>query len=200
MSKAKLTTSEWEIVRDAPYWVFAGLAAADNKQAIITNRKESKALDDALENYKSSNALIQDVLANEEKASQEIKKASISEVEQALGKIAQIVETNLGDENLDAFNDFLLSIGAQVAESAGEKILGVGENVSERETAAMESMTKALRATDADKRARRQAKEQEERREAAEKKRIEETKARLDAEAKEKREAAERGGAGLRRR
>lgn len=190
MSKAKLTTNEWEIVRDAPYWVFAGLAAADNKQAIITNRKESKAFDDALENYKTSNALIKDVLANDEKASRDIKNASVSDVEQALGRISQIVEEKLGDADLDAFNDFLLSIGAQVAEAAGEKVLGVGENVSEREAAAMETMTKALRASDADKRTRRQAKEQEERREAAEQKRITETKARLDAEAKAKREAA----------
>lgn len=190
MSKAKFTAGEWEIVRDAPYWMFAGLAAADNKQAIITNRKESKAFDKALEEYKTSNALIRDVLANEEKAAKEIKKASMFDVEQALGKISEIVAKKAGNEDLDAFNDFLLSIAAQVAESAGEKVLGVGENVSKREAAAIENMTKALRATEADKRSRRQAQEQEERREAAEEKRIAETKARLDAEAKEKREAA----------
>ena len=190
MSKAKLTAGEWEIVRDAPYWVFAGLAAADNKQAILTNRKESKALDNALENYKTNNALIRDILANEEKVNKEINKASMFDVEQALGKISQIIESKLGGDDLDAFNEFLLSIGAQVAESAGEGILGVGENVSKREAAAMETMTKALRATDADKRARHQTKEQEERRQAAEEKRIAETKARLDAEAKAQREAA----------
>jgi len=190
MSKTKLTAGEWEIVRDAPYWVFAGLAAADNKQAIITNRKESKALDKALEEYKSSNALIRDVLANEEKAAKEIKNASMFDVEQALGKISQIVAAKLGSDDLDVFNDFLLSIATQVAESAGEKVLGVGENVSKREAAAIETMTKALQATDADKRSRLQAKEQEARRQAAEEKRVAETKARLDAEAKAKREAA----------
>ncbi len=190
MSKTKLTAGEWEVVRDAPYWVFAGLAAADNKQAIITNRKESKALDKALEEYKSSNALIRDVLTNEEKAAKEIKNASMFDVEQALGKISKIVAAKLGSDDLDVFNDFLLSIATQVAESAGEKVLGVGENVSKREAAAIETMTKALQATDADKRSRLQAKEQEARRQAAEKKRIAETKARLDAEAKAKREAA----------
>lgn len=190
MSKTKLTAGEWEIVRDAPYWVFAGLAAADNKQAIITNRKESKALDEALEEYKSNNALIRDVLANEEKAAKEIKNASMFDVEQALGKISQIVAAKLGSDDLDVFNDFLLSIAAQVAESAGEKVLGVGENVSQREAAAIETMTKALQATDADKRSRLQAQEQEARRQAAEEKHIAETKARLDAEAKAKREAA----------
>jgi len=190
MSKAKLTAGEWEIVRDAPYWVFAGLSAADNKQAMLTSRKESKTLDSALENYKTSNALIRDVLANEEKAAKEIKKASMFDVEQALGKISQIVENKLGSDDLDAFNDFLISIGGQVAESAGEGILGAGANVSKREAAALESMTRALKATDADKRTRRQAEEQEKRRKAADEKRAAETKAKLDAEAKAKREAA----------
>lgn len=189
MSKNKLTAAEWGIVRDAPFWVSAGLAAADKRQAIITNRKESKALDDALESYKTSNALIQDIVANKEKSDKAIKNATMSDVEQALGKISQIIENKLGDDDLDAVNEFLLSIGKQVSESAGEGILGVGENVSKEESAAMISMAKALRATDADKRARRQAKEQEARHQAAEAKRIEETRARLDAEAKAKREA-----------
>ena len=189
MSKTKLTSDEWEIVRDAPFWVSAGLAAADKRQAIITNRKESKTLDNALENYKTNNDLIREVMANEEKPAKVIKKASLSDVEQALGQISQIIENKLGDDDLDAFNEFLLSIGTQVAESAGEGILGVGENVSKEEAAAMTSMAKALRATDADKRARRQAKEQEARRKAADEKRIAETKARLDAEAKAKRDA-----------
>ena len=189
MSKSTFTAGEWEIVRDAPYWVFAGLAAADNRQAIITNRKESKTFDEALENYKTTNSLVSDVLANEEKAAKEIKKASLYDVEQALAKISQIVEERMGSDDLDIFNDFLLSVGQQVADSAGEKVLGVGENLSENEAAALASMTKALRATEADKRARRQAEEQEKRRQAAEEKRVAETKARLDAEAKAKREA-----------
>ena len=185
MSKSKFSASEWKVVRDAPFWIHAGIAAAESKQALISSRKESKALDKALETYKSGSALIRDVQANEEKPDKAIKKATMFDVEQALGRISQVVERKLGADGLDDFNEFLLSVGEQIAEAAGEKILGLGENVSKRETAALQAMTKALRATDADKRARRQKADQTKRRQATE------TKAAAE-KAKREKEAAEK--------
>jgi colicin import membrane protein len=191
MSKTKFTASEWQMVRDAPFSIHAGIAAADSKQAILTSRKESKALDGAVETYKSRTALIIDVKTNEEKPAKEIGKATMFDVEQTLGRISQIVENKCGLDEMDAFNEFLLTVGEQIAEAAGEGILGIGDNVSKRETASLQSMTKALRATDADKRSRRQAKDQLERRQAAEAKAASE-KAKREEEAKAKAEIEKR--------
>ena len=44
MSKSKLSTAEWELVKDAPFWVNAIMTAADGRVALIVKRKEAKAL------------------------------------------------------------------------------------------------------------------------------------------------------------
>jgi hypothetical protein len=107
MSKAKLTASEWELVKDAPYWVNAALAAADGRVAFFTSRREAKVLNDTIDNYRSSNALVKDIVADQSDAAKEIKNATQSSAEKALSRIASVVEQKLGTDDLDALSTAL---------------------------------------------------------------------------------------------
>lgn len=195
MSKSKLSASEWELVKDAPFWVNAALSAADGRVALIVKRKEAKALNKAMTANKASSQLVRDVVANEDEPAGDIAKATQAEAEKMLGRISGIIERKLGDDDLDAFNAFLLSVGRSVAEAAGEGVLGIGKNVSEAEGGALGSIATALEATDAHKRARRQEKQAaEQAKRAAAAKATAEAKAaaqaKANAEAKAKTEAA----------
>jgi colicin import membrane protein len=159
MSKAKLSATEWELVKDAPFWVNAALSAADGRVALLVKRKEAKTLTQAMEDYKSGNQLVRDVVANNDEPDKAVEKASQSEAEKALERISGIVESKLGTKDLDEFNDFLLDVGKIVAESAGEGVLGIGKNISDKENAALQAVAKALKATPAHKQARRQDKQ-----------------------------------------
>ncbi|WP_420640983.1 LysM peptidoglycan-binding domain-containing protein [Candidatus Leptofilum sp.] len=183
MSKAKLSSTEWDLVKDAPFWVNAALAAADGRVALIVKRKEAKAVNKAMDAYKGGNQLVRDVIANEEDPDKAVKKATQSQAEKALSRISGIVEKKLGADDLDTFNTFLLSVGRSVAEAAGEGVLGIGKNTSDEESEALQGIAAALKATPADKQARRRAKQ------AAEKA-AREAKAREAAAAKAKAEAA----------
>lgn len=143
MSKEKLTTSEWELVRDAHYWVNQALAAADGRVAILTKFRENKAFDKAVKEYKSANALIKDIIADGSDAAKEIGKASQADAEKALNRIAAIVEQKLGANDLAALKDYLLSVGNAVASSAKEH--GTGSAISEKESAALLKIESALK-------------------------------------------------------
>ena len=161
MSKAKLSQSEWQQVKDAPYWVHAALAAAEGRSAVLTKRRESKALEDAIKNYSSDNTLVKDVIADDSDPAKEISRANESNAERALGEIADIVQQKLGDEDLDAYNDFLLHVGREIAGAAGEGMLGLGKKVSDKEAATLENISEALRATSEHKTERRLARQAE---------------------------------------
>ncbi|WP_420629112.1 LysM peptidoglycan-binding domain-containing protein [Candidatus Leptofilum sp.] len=191
MSKAKLSATEWNLVKDAPFWVNAALAAADGRVALIVKRKENKALGKAMEAYKGGNQLVRDVIANEDDPDKDVKKATQSQAEKALSRISGIVEKKLGADDLDAFNTFLLSVGRSVAEAAGEGVLGIGDNTSDEESEALKDIAEALQATPAHKQARRKAKQEADKaaREAAAKEAAA-AKAKAEAAAKAKAEAA----------
>ena len=154
MSKAKLTAAEWELVKDAPYWVEAALAAADKKATQAVSRKEEQALEAVRQGYKSNNALVRDIMADQGERSAAIAKASKADADVALGRIAAIVESKLGGDDLDALNDFLLEVGERIAGAAKENVLGLGSEVSKKEAAALKELAVVLRATDAQKKAR----------------------------------------------
>jgi hypothetical protein len=191
MSKSKLSTNEWALVKDAPYWVNAILSAADGRVALLVKRKEAKALTSAMEAYKATTQLVRDVIANEDDPAKEVEKASSTAAEKALGRISDIVATKVGDDELDAFNDFLLSVARSVAEAAGEGVLGIGKNTSDEESEALQTIATALKATAADKSSRRQAKQAaEQAKRAADAKAAAEAKAAADAKAAAQAKAA----------
>ena len=155
MAKEKLTAAEWELVKDAPLWVNAVLWAGDKKGMAGTEKREAEALEKTLKNYRTTNALIRDILNDDSEPADKVKKATKAEAEVALGRIASIVEAKVGADDLDAVNEFLLQVGRNVAEAASENALGLGQKVSKHESAALNELEVLLRATDAQKKARR---------------------------------------------
>src|SRR5690606_36010472 len=147
MSKTRLTASEGELVKDAPFWVNQALAKADGRVSFLTKRREGKAFEKALEEYKTSNALIKDIIADDSDAAKEIGKASQEDAEKALGRIAAIVEEKLGDDDLAALKDFLLKVGNAVASSAKEGGAVGSRTVSDKESAALLRIESSLKAS-----------------------------------------------------
>ncbi len=145
MSKAKLTASEWELIKNAPYWVNQALSEADGRVPFLVRRHENKALEKALRNYKTGNALINDIIADEGDAPKEIEKASGADAEKALNRIATIVEEKLGADDLAEMRGFLLKVGREVAESAAEGGIGKGGKVSEKESATLARLESAMK-------------------------------------------------------
>ncbi len=155
MAKEKLTAAEWELVKDAPLWVNAVLWAGDKKGMAGTERREKAALEETLKSYRTTNALIREILADNSEPSEQLQKVTKAEAEVALGRIASIIESKVGADDLDDVNEFLLLVGRNVAGAASENALGMGDKVSKHETAALKELEVLLRATDAQKKARR---------------------------------------------
>ena len=102
MAKEKLTAAEWELVKDAPLWVNAVLWAGDKKGMAGTERREMAALEETLKGYRTTNPLIREMLADNSEPADKLKKATKAEAEVALGRIASIVESKVGADDLDA--------------------------------------------------------------------------------------------------
>jgi len=184
-SKASFNANEWELIKDAPEWVYAALSAAEGRAALMTSVKENKGFSQAVANYKPQSQLIRDVIEDKGRPANALKGATLSDAEQALKQIAGILDNKVSRQEADEFRTFLLSLGQSVAEAAGEGLLGMGQKVSQKESSALGKIAVALKATEADKKARIQA-------EAAAKAREEAAaKAKLEAEeARRKQEAA----------
>jgi nucleoid-associated protein YgaU len=149
MSKEKLTTSEWELVRNAPFWVNRAVSAADGRVAFFAKRREAKALEEAMKEYKTGNALLKDIVADDEDAAKEIENASPQEAVEALTRIAGVVRNKLGDADADALAAFLLNAGRSVAVSSRERGMGQGSNISDKEEAVLQRIEKAMKTTSA---------------------------------------------------
>ena len=145
MSKAKLTASEWELVKNAPYWVNQVLAEADGRVSFFTKRREGKALEKAITGYKTKSALVNDIIADDSDAPKEIGKASQDEAEKTLGRIAAIVEEKLGSDDLADLKDFLLKVGSEIASSSKEGGTGIAKEVSAKEAAALTRLESVMK-------------------------------------------------------
>ena len=190
-SKAAFSGKEWVLVKDSPEWVRAALTSADKKAALVTQLKESKGFSKAVAGFETRSQLIREVIEDKSKPAKALKGATLSDAEDALGQIGEILDTKLIRQEADDFRGFLMAIGESLAASAGEGLLGVGDKISKKEAAALERIASALKATEADKRARAAA-EATTKREAEEKAKREADAAREKREAeaaREKREA-----------
>lgn len=143
--KSKFTKEEWQLITDGPEWVFAALAAADGNVAMMTKAKESKAFKDVLKNYTSSSSLVQEVVGDETKVSKEVKRATLSDAEQALEEINALIDTKFTSSDADQYRKFLTSIADSVAEAAGEGALGIGKKISKNEEKALAKVKEALK-------------------------------------------------------
>jgi nucleoid-associated protein YgaU len=143
--KSKFTEQEWQLIKDGPEWVFAALAAADGNVAIMTKTKEAKAFKDVLNKYSKTNPLISEVREDKTKFSKEIKNATLSDAEQALQKINQILDAKLSRSEADQYRAFLASVADSVAEAAGEGAFGAGKKISKKEQGAIDKIKEALK-------------------------------------------------------
>jgi len=143
--KSDFTADEWKLIKDGPEWVFAALAAADGNVAITLKMKESKAFKSELDGYRSRSELMAEILEDSSKAAKETKRATLSEAEDAIGKINDILDAKVPSGEAAEYRRFMLSIAESVAGATGEGALGLGEKFSKKEKDAMLKIKAALR-------------------------------------------------------
>jgi LysM repeat protein len=143
--KSMFTKDEWQLITDGPEWVFAALAAADGNVAMMIQAKESNAFKKVIKDYSSTSPLVQEVVGDKTKASKDVKKATLSDAEQALEEINRLLDSKLSSSDAAQFRKFLTSVADSIAEAAGEGALGLGKKISKKEEKALEKVKAALK-------------------------------------------------------
>lgn len=144
-SKSDFTKEEWQLITDGPEWVFSALAAADGNVALMIKARESKAYKEVVEEYNSRSSFMADVLGDMDNPSRDTKNASLSEAEQKLEKIGDILDRKVSSTEAGEYRRFLVSVAESVAEATGEGALGLGDKLSSKEKAALSKVKAALR-------------------------------------------------------
>ncbi|MEN8240927.1 MAG: hypothetical protein ABFS17_03310 [Chloroflexota bacterium] len=143
--KSDFSKQEWQMITDGPEWVFAALAAADGNVALTTKGKESKAYKKVIEDYRSRSELVAEVLGDSAKASKDTKGATLSDAEQALEEINDLLDAKADTADASDYRRFLSSLADSVAEAAGEGTLGAGKKLSDKEAKAIKKIQAALK-------------------------------------------------------
>ncbi|HSH03282.1 MAG TPA: LysM peptidoglycan-binding domain-containing protein [Anaerolineae bacterium] len=190
-SKSAFSASDWNLLKSGAHWALTALTAADDS-GFLARKKEASALTEALKNYKTHSQLVKDIIAESDKPAPEVEKGTLADAEAAYRQIADILDNNASRLDAENVRDFYLAMATQISVAVNETLLNrEGTEVSEEEAAAIANLTKALRATLADRQSRAnkefEAKQQaaEAKRLEAEKQRLEEEKQRLEEERKE---------------
>lgn len=151
-NKSSFSNSEWALIKDAPFWVQTAITAAEGRMGLVEKRREAKALEEFIGSYKSSDALVNAVLAEAKDGKHDVDaKADLEKVGATLEDIADAVEAKSSNREFDAFNDFLLDVGNAIASATGENMLKKKDTISDEEEEALHLVATALRATAADK-------------------------------------------------
>ena len=156
-NKASFNASEWEVLKDAPYYVQAAINAAEGRMGLMEVRREAKALSTFMSEYAGGNALAKAVIS--EGGNEAVAKGmSAEDAADKLGDIADMVAAKTDDDEYDDFMQFLLDAGNAIADASSEKLIKKGDdNISDEEEEALELIAAALKATQADKLKRAQA-------------------------------------------
>lgn len=198
MATGKFSSAEWKQLVNAPQLILHVLALAD-RSTFFSKRSEAKTLEKFLESYHSQSSLVQSIIDGQKEADTKFD-ASVTEGKAMLQRVGTLLEAKSDDVEGDAVRDFLMSVSQAVAEASREQALGASKPVSAAEQEALDDIAAALKATEADKRRRREAaiaaeaKKRDEaqaaqaKREAEAKRSVEEARERREAEAKKKAE------------
>ncbi|MEN8172115.1 MAG: LysM peptidoglycan-binding domain-containing protein [Chloroflexota bacterium] len=143
--KALFSKNEWQMIADGPEWVFAALAAADGNVALTVKAKESKAFKKVVGDYSSSSAVVKEVVGDKLKPAKAIKSATLSDAEQALEEINDLLAAKLDQKEADGYRKFLKDVADAVAEAAGEGLLGTGKKLSKKEEKALVKIKAAVK-------------------------------------------------------
>jgi hypothetical protein len=129
----KFSEEKWQMITSGTEWIFAFLAAADGSVALSIKVKESKTSENVVNNYSSTSNLVQDVVGDKTKTSRDVKGATLSDADQALEGINNLLEVKLSRREAVQYQKFLISVADSVAEAAGEGALGIGKKISNKE-------------------------------------------------------------------
>lgn len=145
VQKSGFTNNEWQLITDGPNWVFAALAAADGNVALMIKARESKAFEQVVEDYRTRSGFMADVMGDLDKASRQIKGATLSQSVQKLEDIGDLLEKKANADEASEYRRFLASVGDAVAQATGEGALGLGDKLSSKEKDALSKVKAALR-------------------------------------------------------
>ncbi len=156
-NKNSFNATQWDIVKDAPYYVQSAINAAEGRMGLMEVKREGKALKNYLAEYKGNNPLIKAVIA-EDGNTLAGRSNSAEKIADILGDIADAVASKTDDAEYDEFMDFLLGAGTAIADATSEKLIKKGDdNISDEEAEALDLIAAALKSTDEDKLARSRA-------------------------------------------
>jgi nucleoid-associated protein YgaU len=194
MVTGSFSSTEWKQLVNAPQLIYHLLTKQD-RAGIFTRRSESKALDEYLSSHRPQSELVQSIIAAQNEA--EKIDASPEETKRMLGQVGTLLEAKASGVEGDAAREFLMGAAQAIAQASREESVLRDKPVSDDEKATLAEIEHALKATDADKRRRRDAIRAEEEqfkaeRQAEAQKKVAEVRERRDAEAREKREAEAR--------
>jgi nucleoid-associated protein YgaU len=153
MTRGNFAPAEWKLLLDAPRWVYVALIGAE-RGSVSTRRTEAKALEKFLSSYKTRSPLVKEIIAGQDEADDKLK-GSLKEAERMLGQVGTLLERRADGDEGDAVRDMLMQAGQAVAEATREALIGDAESAKEEK--ALARVETALKATDADKRRRREA-------------------------------------------
>jgi NADH dehydrogenase [ubiquinone] 1 alpha subcomplex assembly factor 7 len=183
MTTGKFSATEWKLLVNAPQLIHHLLAAADpGSETFFGKRSEAKALRDYLSSHQSPSALVQSIIAAQKDADDKIK-ASPEEARRMIEQVGVLLEAKSDEVEGDAVRDFLMNAGIAIAQAVREQIKRGGSSISTAEQATLDTIASALKATEADKRRRREAAVAAEARKRAEE---QQAKAKREAEAQAK--------------
>ena len=202
-NKASFNANQWEMLKNAPYYVQAAINKAEGRMGLMEVRRESKALKTYLSEYKGNNALAKAVIAEAGETPDLSKHDTAEAVADVLGDIADAVDSKTDEAEYDGFMEFLLGAGNAIADASSEGLLKRGDTISDEEEEALDLIAHALKATEADKLARAKAaaaarraelvkKREAQAKAAADKKKAAEAKKALEEAEKKLKEAEER--------
>ncbi len=143
-AKSKFTSTEWQLLRDGPEWVFAALAAADGNVALVTRMRESGAFKAVVKEYSTGNTFVKEVIADQGKPAKAIAGATLSDAEQSIASINDLLSKKLTITDANPYRRFLTAVANSVAGAAGEGALGLGTKVSKKEKDVLDRIQKAL--------------------------------------------------------
>jgi hypothetical protein len=165
-TKTDFSSTEWEVLRDAPHLVVLAVAAAGSSGIFGSIAEAIAPSGPIIEALKGSNQLLKEVCEKEEimasiKSIKSLEKASsdFANIQSALRKEAtdksraalDLLRQKGSPEDIAAYRDFLIKLGDKVANAAKEGgFLGFGgERVSEHERTLLAELAEAVGALQA---------------------------------------------------
>jgi LysM repeat protein len=188
MVYGKYVKWEWQLLLDSPHWVYHALEATE-KGNIFTQSAEAKALRKFLKGYETQSPMVKAILTGQDEADEKLE-GDVAAAQSELEKIGYMLEQKSDEEEGDAVRDFLMEAGEAVAKAARDQAGLRGTKVSSKEKETLAMIATALKATDADKKRRREEAEAAQQAEDEKARKEREATAMKKAEEQKKREAA----------